>query len=78
MAFVHGADGGKMRQVVKEEVDKELSVLNGDGIRNPIKLEDAIPPSEVDAAFNEQEEEEKRKKNLKSLKTSIATKKVFN
>ena len=77
VAFVHGADCGKMRQVIREEVENELRVLNGDGSRKQIKLEDAIPESEVDAAFYEQEEDEKRKKNVNSLKTLIAIKKEF-
>ena len=76
MAFVHGADGGKMREVMKEQVDKEIEAVNVGGARQSINLDDAIPKSEIGS--DEEEQEEKRKKNMKSLKGSIMSKKVVS
>ena len=76
VAFVHGADGGKMREVMKEQVDKEIEAVNRGGTRDSINFDDAIPNSEIGS--DEEEQEEKRKKNMKSLKGSIMSKKVVS
>jgi hypothetical protein len=73
VGFVHGADGGKMREVMQEQGDKELQIMKGDGTRQPISMHDAIPASED---IDEDEDEENRKKNMKSLKGAIISKKV--
>ena len=76
MGYVHGADGGRMREVMQEHVDKELQIMKGEGTRQPIRIEDAIQTSEED--IDEEEGEENRKKNMKSLKESIISTKVVS
>ena len=76
VGYVHGADGRRMREVMQEHVDKELQIMKGEGTRKRISIDDAIPTS---ADTDEDENEEKRKKNMKSLKGSIIRKKgCFN
>ena len=75
VSFVHGANGTWMRDVIKSQVVNELKVLSGEGERKAIILNDAIPT--LDFGLDEEGEEEKRKKNVKSLKNSIISKNVF-
>ena len=46
VAFVHGADGRRMREVINEEVGKEMSIKEAGGAsRNVISYEEAVPIS---------------------------------
>ena len=45
VAFVHGADGRRMREVIREEVTKEMSIKKEGAARNVITLEEAVPIS---------------------------------
>ena len=45
VAFVHGADGRKMREVIREEVTKEMNIKKEGAARNVITLEEAVPIS---------------------------------
>ena len=72
---MHGADGGRMREVMQEHVNKELLIMKGEGNRKPFSIDDALPTSED---IDEQEDVENRKKNVKSLKGSIISKKIVS
>ena len=43
VAFVHGADGRKMREVITDTVSKEFMIKNEGGHRNVITYEEAVP-----------------------------------
>ena len=45
VAFVHGADGRKMREVIREEVTKEMNIKKEGAARNVITFEEAVPIS---------------------------------
>ena len=76
MGYVHGADGRKVREVMQEQVERELLVVSGDASRETIDIEDAIPVNNLE---NEEElDEENKKRNMKSLKGSIMSKKVLS
>ena len=75
VGYVHGADGGRMREVMQEIFDMELLIMKGEGNRKPFSIDDAIPTSED---IDEQEDVENRKKNVKSLKGSIISKKIVS
>ena len=76
MGYVHGADGRKVREVMQEQVERELLVVRGDTTRETINIEDAIPINNLE---NEVElDEENKKRNMKSLKGSIMSKKVLS
>ena len=82
VAFIHGADGGRMRMKIQEELKKEMSVREGKMVQELIKLEEAIPPSDLhlDADFEKLEEEEERLKNkgtIKEVTYSIANGRVI-
>ena len=77
VGFVHGADGGKMRDALKEAVDKELKVVEGIESRSLINLEEAVPKQESEE-LDEAEEDGGGKKKFKSLKNSIMSKKVVS
>ena len=70
VAFVHGANAGSLKEMMFKEVGSESAV------RNHLKLEDAVPQSEM-KLDNEQAEEENRKANMKTLKNSILKKRIF-
>ena len=70
VAFVYGANAGSMKEIMF------LEVGNGSAARKHLKLEDAIPQSEM-KLDNEQAEEENRKANMKTLKNSILKKRIF-
>ena len=77
VAFVHGANGGQMREEIKTQAEMEIKVLDGEVSRKAILWDDAIPPSEIhiDSDSDEKDEEEKRKKNVQSLNNSMNSKK---
>ena len=76
MGYVHGADGGKVREVMQMQVERELCVISGEAERKTINIEEAIPTEDVDS--EDESEEVNTKKNLKSLKGSIVSKKVLS
>ena len=76
VGYVHGADGGKVREVMQVQVDRELRVISGEAKRETIDLEEAIPTEEVES--EDESEEVNTKKNLKSLKGTLVSKKVLS
>ena len=70
VAFMHGADGGKMREMIYEEVKTEMEVVAGQRERVSLAMEEAVP-----AQYEETEEEAdigtKTVKNMNMLKKSI-------
>ena len=67
---MHGADGGKMRDILYEEVSKEMKVLNGELDREAVDMNDAVP-----GQYEETEEEKamgtKTFQNMKMLKKTL-------
>ena len=76
MGYVHGADGRKVREVMQEQVERELLVVRGDASRETINIDDAIPINNLED--EEEVDEENKKRNMKSLKGSIMSKKVLS
>ena len=70
VAFMHGADGGKMREMIYDEVRKEMLAAAGRGERVSLAMAEAVPEQ-----YEETEEEAeigtKTVKNMKMLKKSM-------
>ena len=67
---MHGADGGKMREMIYSEVRSEMEAAEGRGERADLAMELAVPEQ-----YEETEEEAdigtKTVKNMKVLKKSL-------
>ena len=70
VAFMHGADGGKMREMIYSEVRSEMEALEGSRERTVLTMEEAVPEQ-----YEETEEEAdigtKTVKNMNTLKKSL-------
>ena len=58
VAFVHGANGRRMREVINEEVSKEMSMKETGTERKVITYEEAVPKSEYQDEDEDEEETE--------------------
>lgn len=60
VAVMHGANAPLMKTMVSEQMDIERKVLAGEQNRTVIKLEDAVPPSELEAEEKNSKEDKKK------------------
>ena len=67
---MHGADGGRMREIIYEEVSKEMKIAKGEMEREVLEMTEAVPKQ-----YEESEEEKmmgtKTAQNMKMLKKTL-------
>merc|ERR1711988_884212 len=68
VGFVHGANGGRMREAIFEAVKREMLVRAGECERQAIELEMAVP-------YQYEETEEEREMGIKTVENVKSLKK---